>query len=182
MKFFQNIYSAIFNKQRMLFFIALTLFLIFHKPIELLLTNTIIKYVLSYVESVWYNDVIFLLVILSALILLISRFKRYTPSKNFFFFLISVTIIYAIYRTTCNIWVFTPFSFSINFKYADVLIIACVFNLLLFIKAKQIERKNGNASFFDDEPIGEKKNDELGYTPYAELLASKIKMILNNSH
>jgi len=175
MKFLQNIYSAIFNKQRMLFSTALILFIIFHKPIELLLTNTIIKYALSYVESVWYNDAIFSLVVLSALILLISRFKKYTPSKNLFFFLISITIIYAIYRTTCNVWVFTPFSFSVNFKYADVLIIACVFNLFLFVKAKQIDRKNGNGSFFDDEPIGEKKIDELGYTPYAELLASKIK-------
>lgn len=174
MKFIESINNLIFQRQKLLFAFGITLLLILHKPIELLLTNTTVKYALSYVESVWYNDIVFGLLIIATIIFVLYRFRLYNPSKNILIILSLITFIYCIYRFFFVVWDFTPFAFSSIFKYTDVLIVITAFNLLLLIKSKVTERKNGENSFFDDEPIGKTKIDELGYTTYAELLASKV--------
>ena len=174
MKFIESINNMIFQRQKLLFALGITLMLILHKPIELLLTNTTVKYALSYVESVWYNDIVFGLLVIAAIIFVLYRFRLYNPSKNILIILSLITFIYCIYRFFYVFWDFTPFAFSSIFKYTDVLIVITASNLLLLIKCKVTERKNGKNSFFDDEPIGKTKIDELGYTAYSELLASKL--------
>jgi len=174
MKLAEKINNMIFQRQKIIFVLTVTLFIIFHKPIELLLTSTFVNYALSYVESIWYNDIIFGFVTIATAIFIINRFKRYNPSKNILIIFSAVTFTYCIYRFFYSVWDFTPFSFSSNIKYADILILVAIANLLLLIQNKVLDRINGENSFFDDEPIGKIKNDELGYTAYAELLASKI--------
>ncbi len=174
MTFIAYINNSIFQRQKLLFALGITLIIILHKPIELLLTNTIVKYALSYVDSVWYNDIIFGLVGIATFVFVLYRFRRYNPSKNILIILSAITIIYCIYRFFYAVWDFTSLSFTSIIKYTDVLIIVTVFNLFLLIKGKAKEKRNGENSFFDDEPIGKTKDDELGYSAYAELLASKL--------
>lgn len=174
MKLVEQIDNMIFQRRKVLFALTVTLFIIFHKPIELLLTSTFVNYAFSYVESTWYNDFIFGFATIVTAIFIIYRFKRYNPSKNILIVLSAVTFIYCIYRFFYSVWDFTPFSFTSNIKYADILILIAITNLLLLIQDKVVDNINGENSFFDDEPIGKTKNDELGYTAYAELLASKI--------
>ncbi len=174
MKFIQVINNSIFQRQKLLYAISITIIIILHKPIELLLSNTSVKYSLCYVDSVWYNDIIFGLVIIATVVFVLKRFRLYNPSKNILILLIIITFIYCIYRFFYFVWNFTPFSFSSIIKYTDVLIFITVSNLFLLIQGKVTEKRNGENSFFDDEPLGKTKVDELGYTAYAELLASKV--------
>lgn len=174
MKFIQVINNSIFQRQKLLYAISIVVIIIMHKPIEKLLSNTTVKYSLCYVDSVWYNDIIFGLIIVSTVVFVLNRFRLYNPSKNILILLIVITFIYSIYRFFYFVWDFTPFLFSSIIKYTDVLLFITVSNLLLLIPGKETKRKNGKNSFFDDEPIGKTKVDELGYTAYAELLASKV--------
>jgi hypothetical protein len=175
MKYIEKVFSYLFKKRNLLYLIFLISLITLHTPIELVLTNSIVKYVLSYIESSWYNDIVFSLIIIFTFLLALCRYKKYMPSKNLLYILFTATVIYSLYRLHNNIWSFTSFSFYNKIKYADVLIIASVCNLFLFVKEKNLDKSNGENSFFDDEPIGGNKEDVLGYTTYADLLASKIK-------
>lgn len=176
MKYIKQLNNFIFEKQKILIFLSVIIFIILHKPIEILLEKTIVKYAFAYAESVWYNDIIFLLAALLAIVFVIGRFKSYNPSSRLAATLLAITAVYAGYRFFIPRWNFTAFSFYSQLKYADLVIFISLSNLLLLIPNKKKEKTNGSNSFFDDEPIGKLKDDELGYTSYAELLAQKISL------
>ncbi|MGZ4053659.1 MAG: KAP family P-loop NTPase fold protein [Bacteroidia bacterium] len=168
-------YKWIFAKNRVLSFIVLSVLLLFHTPLELLLSNTIVKYVLSYVLSSWYDDIVFICIIVLSILLIITRFKKYKASNNTLFFLLILSLIYLIYRIKGDVWSFTSFKILSQFKYADTIIIIFICNLFLYKSSQKTNKKDNINSFLDDEPIGFDKNDELGYTSYAKILSAKIK-------
>lgn len=174
MKILETTYKFIFRKNFLLFAAIVIGFIIFRKPVELFLTKTVVKYALSEIDSKWYNDLIFLLFVSCTIILLAHRFRKYTPSKNLSALLVITTVIYLIYRIIGAPWEFTTISIWSGVKYADILIVISICQLLLFIPKKIITRENGTDSFFDDKPLGLLGNDELGYDSYAELLGKKI--------
>ncbi|MBI2268784.1 MAG: hypothetical protein HYU69_00330 [Bacteroidetes bacterium] len=65
-------------------------------------------------------------------------------------------------------------------KYTDILFIPAIGNIFLWIKSIRSKPlpENGQEAFFDDEPLGRTKLDELGYSKYSQMLANKI----NASH
>lgn len=173
-EFLKHINNIIFLKRNFLLALTVVTLVVFHIPIEHFLSNTVVQYVFSDVKSTWINDVVFGLISIATFFYVSLRFRRYNPSNNILSILIVITIIYSIYRFVYPIWTFTKFSFSSNIAYSDVLIFISILNLLLLIQGKTKKRSTGKNSFFDDEPIGKTKDDELGYTPYANLLAEKI--------
>lgn len=173
-KLINKINQFLFRKNIILCCIILATITVLHKPLENILNNSIVKYVFGEVETVWYNDVIFGGIVIFSIIYVTNRFKNYNPSNNILSFLTLVTIVYCCYRFFYPKWNFTTFSYLPCFAYSDVSIIVCLLNLLLLIQVKTTKRVNGENALFDDEPIGETKNDELGYTVYANLLAEKI--------
>jgi hypothetical protein len=177
MKYIEIIYSFIYRKDFFLSSGAILLFLVLLKPIETLLSNTIVKHIFSKINDTWYYDLLFIIIFLFLLIRVIHKSKKYTPSLNFTGLLVATTIVYIIYRITGEIWEFTPFYFAILsfLKYADILIIASIFQLLLFVKDKKGLNENEDNSFFDDTPLGEQGEDKLGFKKYAVNLTSKIK-------
>lgn len=74
-----------------------------------------------------------------------------------------------------DIWNFTSFTFSRKIVYLDVIIIITIFNCLLLYNDKIYEKNDSNLGFFDDEPLGKDKIDELGYSTYANVLTERIQ-------
>lgn len=169
-----KINQFLFKKNIILCYIILASITVLHKPLENILSNSVVKYVFGEVETVWYNDVIFGGIVIFSIIYVVNRFKNYNPSINILSFLTLVTLVYCCYRFFYPIWNFTTFTYLPCFAYSDVSIIVCLLNLLFLIPVKTTKRVNGENSLFDDEPIGETKKDELGYTVYANSLAEKI--------
>jgi len=174
MKFLEFVNKSLFQKQKIVLGLSFTLLILLHKPVEILLDKTLVNYALAYVDSVWFNDVIFFALIITTVLFLLCRFRKYNQSSNFLFTLSLITVVYIIYRFYYDVWNFTPFSFCPLIKYADFIIFFTFSNFLLLITHKKVKNSNGINSFFDDEPIGNLKDDELGYTAYAGLLAGKI--------
>ncbi len=172
MKIIDKISKLILRKESLIF-VSILLFFAVRKPIELLLDITVVNTLLCNIDSIWYNDITFLVVSISAIILTFYRFRRYTPSWNLTIILIALVFIYTIYRTTGIRWEFTSISSWGVIKYSDILILILACQLLLCIKQKKIKKDDKNA-FFDDQPIGQNGADELGYNSYAEQLGRMI--------
>ncbi len=169
-----KIYKLVSRKNFILFSLSIIFIVSLRIPIEIILSNTVVKYALSYISSDWYNDFAFLLIFVFFLLLTLKRFKRYTPSYNLAAVLVILSLIYILYRITGTTWDFQSLKFIPVLKYADILVIISIFQLFLFIPNEVTNNVNVQNSFFDDEPLGEYGTDELGYGSYAELLSNKI--------
>ena len=174
MKLISKLYKSVSQKNFILFSLSIIFIMALRIPFEILFSNTIVKYALSYISSIWYNDFAFLLICVFLVLLTIKRFKRYTPSNNLTAILVILSLIYILYRITGTTWDFKSLKFIPFLKYADLLVIISIFQLFLFIPNKVTKSENLRNSFFDDEPLGETGTDELGYGSYAELLSHKI--------
>ncbi|WPP49653.1 KAP family P-loop NTPase fold protein [Catalinimonas niigatensis] len=174
MKSIERIYQFIFTRNKLLFISGIIFFVLFRKPIELFISETVVKYVFAHINSIWYNDIVFLLIVSGVIILTLHRYNKYIPSYNFSCFLLSISVVYIGYRLTDEKWYFTAFSFISYFKYADILILLSVCQLILIVGRKKEFPSYSYNSFFDDQPLGSKGNDKLGYNSYAELLGDKI--------
>ncbi|MCW8939116.1 MAG: KAP family NTPase, partial [Flavobacteriales bacterium] len=153
---------------------CLTVFILFKKSVESLLSNTVVNYLFNQVESIWYNDIIFFLITFIPIFFIFYRYRNYTPSNHITILILITSIIYLFYRIEGATWEFTPFSLYFKIKYADTLLIISICQLLLYIPRKKITPNIENNSFFDDNSLGKIGNDELGYSSYAELLGEKI--------
>lgn len=174
MALMSKIYKLVSQKNFILFSVSIIFIVSLRIPIEIILSNTVVKYALSYISSDWYNDFAFLLICLFLVLLIIKRFKRYTPSHNLTAVLVILSLIYILYRITGTTWDFKSLKFIPFLKYADILVIISIFQLFLFMPNEVTKSENVQNSFFDDEPLGETGTDELGYGSYAELLSHKI--------
>jgi len=165
--------SKLIVKKEALYGLGILLFFAFRAPIESFLNRTFVKYLFGTLETKWYNDITFFLVAMSAILLTVSKFRKYTPSRNLTVIMSTGVIIYSIYRITGIGWEFTPLSLLSRIKYFDILFVFIVCQFLLFIKKNNIRQDETN-SFYEDQPVGENGVDELGYTDYAEQLGRKI--------
>lgn len=59
MKIIEKIYRFIFRKNFLLFTVAVFGIIIFRKPFESFISKTVVKHLLSEIDSVWYNNLIF---------------------------------------------------------------------------------------------------------------------------
>lgn len=172
--FIDSIYKRFFQRSNTKLLILLFAFVLFHKPIEMIVSGTIVNYALKYVVTTWYNDIIFVMISVLIYLFIIHRFKNYIPSLFSLFYFVLIPVIYCFYRSTKSPWTFTSFCFYSRLKYADIIILISIVTLLLLIKPKKQLKPVVVNSFFDDESLGRQKKDELGYSPYAQLLADKI--------
>lgn len=178
----KSLHEFFFNKTTQFFLISFSLFFLLKNPIEILLGNTIVKYVFENIDYKWYFDLILLGVLFAGLILTWHRHKiRYIPSKGITYGLIVLTGIYAWYRLCSSQWIFESLQLIPSLKYFDVIffIFICQIFLQYFPKGKQPEPKQPSTddkqnSFLNDEPISKVDNDKLGYNTYAEEIGNKI--------
>lgn len=177
LKYIDENVRNIFNNSIFIFVSALLGFFFFHKPVELFLNKIFVEYFFSKVESSTLNDIIWVLILVVIFLFYFSKRKHYVVSKNVSLSILSSALIYGYYRFLSSCWCFTPFSHLQYVKYADVIFILAFGNTLLWIKNYKVNNlsENGAGAFFDDEPLGRDRNDELGYSKYSEILAQKIK-------
>ena len=126
-----QLYRFIFRKSILLPLGFLICYILFHKPAEDFFSKILVNYLFENIDSIWYNDIIFIIIILLALLLTVQRFKQFTFSAILFSFFAVTVIIYCFYRFGQSPWEFKPFSFTENFKYADTLIIVFLTSLFL---------------------------------------------------
>ncbi|MEK6615833.1 MAG: P-loop NTPase fold protein [Bacteroidota bacterium] len=169
--------GVIFGKRIFIFILPLLTFLFFHNPLEIFLNKIFVEHFFSKVNSTIWNDIIAIGIFLSLILFYFLKRKNYVASVNVSLALIFLSIIYCYYRFIADLWVFRPFALYPHLKYTDLILIVSVGNIFLWIKNSKTKNlpENGAEAFFDDEPLGENKNDELGYSKYAETLATKIK-------
>lgn len=172
-----KIFDFLFSRYSVTYIVFVFGLIIFHKPVEDLLSNTIVDYILSFGKTSELND--FLFTITSALILIFffTKIGKYHVSTKGTIAIFTLSLFYLCYRfNDGEPWVFYHFSFNDKLKYSDILLLSGVCNILFFlsglIKEKQPERQQN--SFFDDEPVSEINDDDLGYKSYAKELAGKI--------
>jgi hypothetical protein len=148
-----------------------------HIPIEKLLSNTVVKYVLQYVPSTPINDAIFVIIGLGAIYFFVTQFKRYGITASFFYILFILLSSYIVYRFFYPAWNFTSFSIWEEIKYLDIIIFLGVLSaIVVFFKCTIGKKKTlSKNSLFEDNPIVQVKNDKLGYGEYASIIASKVK-------
>jgi KAP family P-loop domain len=174
-KAIHKIYTFLFNKQIILSCSIVLLFVVFHTPIQDLLSNTLVKLLFSKINSTWYNDLVAITILFVSVIFLFEKYDRYTPSPYIRNLLIIFSMMYLFYRVFYEKWIFVAFSFSGSIKYLDIFVLVSIGNLILFIRGEKPLPKNNADSFFEDKPLGVDLADELGYESYALQLAGKIR-------
>lgn len=177
----KDFYRKLFNRQNNLNFMAWFVILLvciyvpLHVMFEIFFSETIVKYALRYIEPGWYNDSIFLLVVLATISMIFLKWKKYIPSKRLSLIILLIAFTYLYYRLNGSVWKFTSTLFAPGIKYADILILTATadFLLLMFRRRTKLPA-NGIQSFFTDESIGGEQADELGYSKYAAIVSNNI--------
>ncbi len=155
---------------------GLLLYLVLHVPVEQLLGKLVVDPVLSRIETAWYNDLAFGLLLVMAILPLIRknaplRFFGAMPFILLFFVLIGLS-----YRLSSHPFNWTGFSFYQPFKYADLLLVAAaVYCFGLLRNGRKKETSIAADGFDNDQALGETGVDLLGYTDYAKNLAARIR-------
>lgn len=154
-------------------------FIVFKEVLEEFATNSIVKYVLSYVKSWWLNDIIFgSTAILFFCIAFFKKSKGYIVSYRTVLSTVLILIVYCYYRFASEVWEFTSFYLFGRLKYFDILFIVfiCVLSLFSIRLFKKKESVNSSSEIFlMDTPIGESDDDILGYKNYAFEVTERIK-------
>ena len=160
--------------------VGIIIFISFYGFLERIITNLIIKFDFFYPESVWYNDVFFIIMIIIILFFSYSRYKRnhIESTKDTSVFII-IVILYFFIRSSDTPLDFTPLSEYNFIKYADLIVLfafAKIFLVLSYIWKNNLNTKNikENNLLLEDISIGKYGEDTLGYKPYADRLAKKI--------
>ncbi|QEC78612.1 KAP family P-loop NTPase fold protein [Mucilaginibacter ginsenosidivorax] len=157
--------------------LPIALLILFHKPIEEMVSLAIVTPILSKVGSTATNNVIFWLVAAYILLLFFSRTVSFVASRKAFVLQLIICLIYLHYRIDQNIWVLHPLRGYIHLYYTDLILEITLLNALLlgkqsFLKKPVIKAANG---FDDDRSLGKDRLDLLGYEPYVRSVASRIK-------
>lgn len=173
MKKLELFYSKILKNNIALFVISVLLFFSLRLPIENILSQTLVKYVLSYIESNWYNDLTFILIVLFLILTTLIKFNKHKPSLFILTSFLVISTIYILYRITDLSWNFTSLSFIKPVKYFDIILIITIQNIALYIANGQKEI-NSESEFYDDQPLFENQTDLLGYESYANTLSKKL--------
>ncbi|MBC3542110.1 P-loop NTPase fold protein [Rufibacter sediminis] len=173
--------SKIINGQTLTILATIAGLSVFHTPVEKLLSDTVVKHLLTYCESNWFNDVIFILAAV-ALILLTYRKRKRIIANNSILILLAISAFYLYHRIFKSTWELTGFQTIPNIKYADFILLYTALTILNWsrqFQKRQVE-KTSLTTFFDDEPLSDKKEDKLGYSIYAKTVADKIEAYNHN--
>lgn len=171
-----SLYLSILKGRWLLLFILSSSILLFHKPIEQLLDITLVILLFKHVESVWYIDIIFVVIAFMYIKWVRDKSKKnYVPNGLFAMLLLVLSISYAFYRINGVHWEFTSFWFCSWFKYFDIIFVVLFFFLWLYIPAKWYPKSCGVKGFFNDIPIDNLSKDKLEYNNYAKAIADKLK-------
>lgn len=169
--------AKIYEYRRPLKWIAgcVIVYLLFHKVLEYLFSKYIVIPFFTGIEAVWYNDLVFMLILIYCLVTFFSK-KVFSPPAPVVIIAVSfISIIYLFYRFVPSAYILTPFSLMPIFKYGDVLVIFSILQWRLTIQRVEKNQITKDKDSFDsDQPIGESGEDLLGYSRYAEALAKKI--------
>ncbi len=148
---------------------------VFHEPVEKLLSNIIVKHLLYYCESTPLNDLIFVAITSVTLYYVLRNRLHFISGKALWLFW-TCSLFYLYYRVSDAAWQFTPFQTFPFLKYADILLLITL--LFTFAKLRESAETGYEGrevfSFFDDEPLKAHKADKLGYSRYATTIAKKI--------
>ncbi len=184
----KKILNSIVKGNYIAYIIPIAAFILLKNPIEDWLSNTVVAHLLSKIESVWYNDIIFLLPLLYLIAYLIHQLihkkckfdkelSNYALTINLFI----LAITYTFYRCTDNDWEFYSFTLYPFFKYTDIIWTFPFISLLRQVYQKPPKKKNEADAFFIDKPIDPDKPDELdeldelGYAQYTKVVADRIR-------
>ena len=168
--------------------LALLPMVVLYKPIEAVLSSTLVKYVLKYVEQSAINDVIFLGAFLAYFVIWVIRVRRkYVPSYTVWTVMLVCSVFYLIHREILYTWAFTSFENIESLKYADIFLGITGLDTLLVARALYLkylsnkEKTTDLNAFADDAPLKFENQEDLdkellGYSNYAQTVAEKIKV------
>ena len=154
---------------------CIVIYLLLHKPLEFVISNYLVIPVLAEIDSVWYNDLIFLTILAYCVFRFFSKRIVSPPSPVLLIPSSFLSIVYLFYRFFPSAYTATGFSFSSLIKYGDVLVVFGILQWRLALKeVAKTELVVNKGSLHNDQSIGESGADQLGYTKHAESLAKKI--------
>nr|WP_315157349.1 P-loop NTPase fold protein [uncultured Flavobacterium sp.] len=178
-KIISNLINNYKNEVTLLIFIV-TLYILFHYPINSLLTKFLIDSCLKYIYAQkWYNDLIYYNLILFLVYRVYTHWQKQYYLNRAYSILFSITIIYIINRTL-QTWNFHSTYIFKHIYYSDILILLSVLTLILIFKTyyfKIYSKENSQKEefgFITDRPIEDDNEDKLQYTNYANAIATKI--------
>jgi hypothetical protein len=181
------------------------------QPIKKLLNEYIVSPFLSKIEKGEQLDFFFIVTFILILgDFFRKKFRRYILAPEQFAFLMSVTLVYVVFRYS-NEWDFIRLTFCERIAIFDLIFVVFAVNFLLFFKknissvyikscqfwnnlsiSKLFKRSSNESnenklevkvtSFLPDNPIENEKEDDLNRTNFAEKLAVKITHLDNNKN
>ena len=166
--------------KKVIFFISL--FFIFHNPIESFLCRYIINPFFGNIISNYLTDIgIFILIILYFFFLRWMYKKHFIIPDKYLVFFGLIILIYTYYRFFSNTWSFTEFKWLNKVKYLDVLYLL-LFIVLLQILIKKDKRQNNHGptnnesykGFIEDIPVKKSEDDSYQRAALAKNLAELI--------
>lgn len=169
-----NRFERILTSDKTILLGLFSLFILFHKVFEEIITNVFVTKFLARIDQVWYSDVVFYALLLFIFLRTISRFRNYTPPSSLTMYLITISVIYSYYRFLGNVWEFVPLKSIGALCYSDLVLFISLSNAFLLYSPQKSLSLNSADSFLEDQPLGAERPDELGYNVYASTLARKI--------
>ena len=171
--------KPIFRKLFIPIFLAVFAFIFLNASISKFLDIAIVNVAFRDFHPSCTKDFLFTILAISIICFYSSKFKKYVQSENITIFLLFTSFCYAYYRFWNPKWGIYSLHSINQVKYLDLIIIATTGNVALWLKNnlhRRITETYGRANLlFDDSPIVEIEQDELGYKKYAKTLADKIE-------
>lgn len=160
------------NYKWAIFFLFASSVVLFNYWIEKLFTNVFLP-IVDKVVSVWYNDLLFIL--LSILIsYYIYKNRRRKPNWLNYAYVIFIYSCFCYYRLESRNWDYTSFYFYSKFAYLDLIHIVFLLSFLNLIELSKTKNKESGKPFYLDLPLSKEGEDLLNYKFYAKSIVSKI--------
>lgn len=170
----------LFEKGTILFGIALISFFVFNPTITSFLDKTLVHYLASNVtKPTIFLDFIALAIIVMICLFYFIKKSDYIPSNRVAALLSLLLIFYLFYRLYYPYWNFISFYSFNSIKYLDIIILIAILNALFWtinwVKSDPLAIDRKKNLLFDDNPIKEEEDDDLGYHKYAKSVVEKIE-------
>jgi hypothetical protein len=167
------------TKQRIAVLVILAVLILFRGKFEELTNALLVVPFFSKCASDWLSNVIFLGIGVAVGYVYIGRLRRdYLSSLDSLGLAVAITSIYAYYRLINQTWEFIGIYELSSVKYADVVYLWLLGELLIVMKRRLKTKAQEEArplAFALDEPIQGLEDDELDRKHEAELLAKRVR-------
>jgi hypothetical protein len=150
--------------------------ILFHSAIELVLDRTVVKYLFKGFETSLSADICVLALAAIIIYYYLTRPKEYISSKYRNSFVISVALIYLLYRFLWHHWIFFHFQLLSFANYADLILLVALGEIYLLSQSYVSKTKvqKSESAFYGNQPISTADDDKLGYPDYAAVIAEKL--------